>query len=237
MMYFLAGALTMGLVGNLHCLGMCGPIALALPIHQQSKGHKILSIFTYNIGRIVCYALLGILAGWLGQSIGFLGYQQQLSITLGIIMLTSVIFPTLFKRVLPKNNFVFRGYQRLKSAFHHLLKNKNLYSIFGIGFLNGLLPCGLIYMALAGAMAASSILTGTLFMITFGLGTLPVMMALPMISQWLKSKSQWRFNKLVPVFTIVFSLFLIARGANLGIPYLSPTTENPKACCSTSKCH
>lgn len=79
MMYFLAGALTMGLVGNLHCLGMCGPIALALPIHQQSKVHKILSIFTYNLGRIVCYALLGILTGWLGQSIGFLGYQQQLS--------------------------------------------------------------------------------------------------------------------------------------------------------------
>src|ERR1700752_1363380 len=90
---FLLAALSLGFFGSFHCIGMCGPIALAIPVYNQNKFHKTASIIFYNAGRIFTYSLLGVLFGLIGQGFALAGLQQLLSVTLGLIILTGVLLP------------------------------------------------------------------------------------------------------------------------------------------------
>lgn len=208
-------AFIMGLVSNLHCLGMCGPLALSVPQHPK---FRITGILLYNAGRILIYALLGALFGFIGSTFKIIGFQNVLSITIGISLVIAAFYPKLLKA----RGFLSFPLQKIRHWLSVLFKKKTLSSIFFIGTLNGLLPCGMVYFALAGAVATSHWYAGSLFMLLFGMGTTPIMIALPFMGKFISFSWKLKLRKLVPGFLLFFGLLLIARGSGLGIPFISP---------------
>ncbi len=215
-------ALMIGLVGSLHCIGMCGPIAVALPLGNKGWGYRLIGGITYNVGRIISYAALGAVFGLLGQGIEMAGLQKWASILIGAVMVLSVLFPALFKGKI-KLEQVFFGYAgRMIGKFRKLFKISSIPSLFSIGILNGLLPCGLVYVAIAGAINTNSLVDGILFMILFGLGTIPVMLAIPLLGNMVGMKVRKKFSGVLNVFIVILGILFILRGLSLGIPYISP---------------
>lgn len=233
---FVGSAFILGLVGNFHCLGMCGPIALAVPLKSANSTQRLVSVVLYNLGRILVYSILGGIFGLLGEGIYIAGYQQQLSIVLGVLIILGILFPFVLKKSSLLNTSIFYSLGKMKAAFHKQFQRKTYASIFTIGILNGMLPCGLVYIAVAGAVATGSFINGMLFMTLFGLGTAPVMMALPYFKHLISNTLRLKFQKWVPVFIVFFGILLIFRGANLGIPFLSPEI-NTEMKQSEVKCH
>lgn len=228
-------AIAMGLVANLHCLGMCGPIALAVPVRNNSSSGRWKSVLIYNSGRIAMYALLGAIMGFFGEGIHLIGMQQLASVTFGIMIIIIGLVPVASKWVFKANGNLFSSIAGLKSTFGNLLRKRSYGAIFGIGVLNGILPCGMVYLALVGAVASGAVIHGALFMSLFGVGTLPVMLTLPVFGSLLSPSVRGKFRKILPVVTLCFGLLLIARGSNLGIPYVSP--EIVQTVGSTLECH
>jgi hypothetical protein len=211
-----------GLLGSFHCIGMCGPIALALPENKKSKLQHMIGRLLYNLGRTLTYALFGLLFGLLGERLALVGLQQYLSIGLGSFILIYIFLP----KKLKANFASTKPYQfisgSIKSAFSKLTKSGSPSSLFTFGIINGFLPCGFVYVAVAGAVSTGSVLNGFLFMLLFGLGTTPIMLAASMAGQFLNMKIKRKINRLIPVFAVVLAVIFILRGLNLGIPYLSP---------------
>jgi uncharacterized protein len=215
-------AISLGLLGSFHCLGMCGPIALALPIHQETPLIKFLSVLLYNTGRAITYSIFGLLFGLLGQGFFVGGFQQMLSLGLGSLLLISVLYSMLFSKGLFSISAINGFVLSLKSKFGDLFRQRNRSSLFLIGLLNGLLPCGLVYVGISGATATGHFLSGALFMFVFGLGTIPMMLSLSLFGQFMKMKYRNLVRRSVPVFVSVMAILMILRGLNLGIPYVSP---------------
>ena len=220
---YLLSALILGLSGNIHCLGMCGPIALSIPIRDVNR---FLGAIIYNLGRILTYTLFGAVFGLFGEGLQLFIYQQHISIVIGSLILLSLVFPVLFKGKLAHYLGLNKQFLVLKSRFKKYWNRSSYSSLLVLGVLNGFLPCGLTYIALAGCLALGNIQESMLFMAIFGLGTLPVMLALPLISLRIKQGLMFRFRKLAPIFVLCFGLFLILRGAGLGIPFVSPKLNN-----------
>lgn len=218
-------ALMTGLVGSLHCIGMCGPIAIALPIGNKSWGIRAFGSLTYNIGRTITYGLLGGIFGLLGQGIEMAGLQQWASILIGAAMILSVLFPALFRNK-TKLDQALSGYaSKLISRFRKLFKKTSLSSLLVIGLLNGLLPCGLVYVAIAGAVNTNNIIHGINYMIIFGIGTIPVMFVIPLIGNLIGAGIRKKLKGVVSVFIVLLGILFILRGLSLGIPYVSPKTK------------
>ena len=215
-------ALIFGLLGSFHCVGMCGPIAFLLPVDRTNQFKKVGQIFLYHFGRIFSYAILGLAFGLLGKSLNLFGFQQQLSIGIGILMLLVVLIP---QKTFNKYNFsrpVFKIISKVKSALGKELKKKTPDTFLTIGFLNGFLPCGLVYMAIFGAIASGNALQGSLYMAVFGLGTIPLMTSAIYLGNFLNVQVRQRIRKAIPVFIVVIACLFIVRGMGLGIPYISP---------------
>ena len=221
----LYAAFILGLVSSLHCLGMCGPIALALPVGGGSAGRKVLGRLLYNAGRISTYALLGLGMGVFGQGLSFMLSQQQLSVAVGLLLLAFVLLPSALTGQLGLMTPAMRFTNRLKTQFARLFRQRSLPVLFLIGVLNGLLPCGMVYVALGGAVATADALTGMAYMALFGLGTAPLMLLVGLGSEWLKGSWRMAFRRAAPAFTVALALLLLLRGLNLGIPLLSPAVE------------
>lgn len=227
-MMFLWTALSLGLVSNFHCLGMCGPIALAIPVKSNTFSSRLGSILLYNLGRISTYALIGGIFGFFGKGLFLMGIQQQVSIVIGALIVVSAILilanrkVDLFSKIIPSKFVV------LKSKMQKYLRQKGYFNNFILGLLNGILPCGVVYIALLGAIATGGVVSGILFMTLFGIGTLPVMILLPWIKDYLSTGFRQKLQRTVPMMLLIFGGLLIVRGANLGIPYLSPKVEKPK---------
>lgn len=233
-MPFFIAAISLGLLGSFHCIGMCGPIALALPVHQFSQFKKYLAIFLYNVGRVATYTLLGLLFGLLGQSFYLGGFQQTLSVAVGVLLLLSVVFSQTNWIRLPALGFVYRFINSVKLQLGNLFNRKGLHFLFLIGLLNGFLPCGLVYLGIAGAVATGHFIKGAEFMLYFGLGTIPVMYSVAFLGQFISIKHRNFIRRSMPVVVAVMATLLIVRGLNLGIPYLSPQFEKDSrevTCC------
>ncbi len=215
-------ALIFGLLGSFHCVGMCGPIAFLLPVDRNKPLKRVLQVLSYHTGRITTYATIGLLFGFLGRRLDLFGYQQHLSIGIGVLMILVVLLPSqVFKRY-NGSIFMYRWIGRIKSALGVQLKKKSVDSFFTIGFLNGFLPCGLVYMAVFGSVAAGTASQGALYMIFFGLGTIPLMTTATYVSNFLNAAFKQRILKAIPVIVVIVGLLFIVRGLGLGIPYLSP---------------
>ena len=111
---------------------------------------------------------------------------------------------------------------KVKSSLGKALKKKSADTFLTIGFLNGFLPCGLVYMAVFGAVATGSLLEGSLYMVLFGLGTIPLMTTAIYLGKFLNTAVKQRIQKAIPVFVVIIGVLFILRGLGLGIPYLSP---------------
>ncbi len=225
-----------GLIGSLHCIGMCGPIALALPRAGGSKAAWVAGRAVYNAGRIVTYAMMGIFFGAVGKTMALAGLQQTVSIVAGVLLLLAVILGTNARVRLSVVSLFTRPVQLLKDQLGPMLKKRGLTTLFLIGLLNGLLPCGLVYVALAGAAVSGSAAMGMATMAAFGLGTFPVMFAVSLSGGLLQSSFRHRFQKAIPVAVAVIAILFILRGMSLGIPYVSPdmSGDQPAGCCSGS---
>lgn len=208
-------AFILGLVGSLHCAGMCGPLALAIPVVQTHRASAITSRLLYNGGRITTYAIIGACFGVIGETISLAGFQRWLSLSAGALLLLGLAFAgmTINK---PATRFVIQ----LKAIFAKLLRQRSYSALFALGVTNGFLPCGLVYVAAAAAASTGHIPAAAEYMVAFGLGTLPVMLAIPLLGRQLSFR--FSFRKLVPMSVAVVALLLILRGLSLDIPYLSP---------------
>ena len=218
----LVSAFILGLLGSFHCVGMCGPIAFMLPVDRSNTVKKITQIAIYHFGRLLAYSIIGLIFGLIGKSLYIFGFQQQLSIIIGVLMILVVLIP---QQTFNKYNFskpIYRLISKVKTALGSAMKRKTMDTFLTIGFLNGFLPCGLVYMALFAAIAGGNAINGSLYMAVFGLGTIPLMTTAIYFSQFLKGKARQRIQKAIPVFVILIGALFILRGLGLGIPYLSP---------------
>lgn len=232
----LISALILGLLGSLHCVGMCGPIAFMLPVDRSNSFKKISQIGVYHFGRLLAYSLIGLVFGLLGKSFYIFGIQQQLSIIIGVLMIVIVFLP---HKTIGKYNLsqpLYKLISKVKSSLGKALKKKTADTFLTIGFLNGFLPCGLVYMAVFGAIATGSLLEGSLYMILFGLGTVPLMTSAIYLGKFLNSAVKQRIQKAIPVFVVIIGVLFILRGLGLGIPYISPAPIVEMAS-SAVECH
>lgn len=224
-MTILLSALVLGLMGSFHCAGMCGPIAIALPLHGNTILQKIFGGSLYNLGRTITYGIMGALFGMLGQGIHLLGFQQKVSVVMGALMIISVLFPAFFRSQYSLDKSLFSFVGKLKKSIGKLFAVRSFQSLFFIGLLNGLLPCGLVYIAIAGAIGTGSTTEGALYMILFGLGTIPMMLGISLAGNLLGLAVRQKINKIIPVLVVVVGLLFVLRGLDLGIPYLSPKKQ------------
>lgn len=218
----LVSAFILGLVGSLHCVGMCGPIAFMLPVSRTNSLKKISQISIYHFGRLLSYSIIGLIFGIVGKGLYIFGLQQQLSIVIGVLMILIVLVPY---QTFNKYNFskpIYKLISKVKNALGKELQKKTPDTFLTIGFLNGFLPCGLVYMAVFAAIASGSALQGSIYMLIFGLGTIPLMTTAIYFSQFLKGNARQRIQKAIPVFIVLIGALFILRGLGLGIPYISP---------------
>lgn len=220
------GAFLLGLISSLHCIGMCGPIALMLPINRSSNSKKITQVALYNLGRITTYTLLGVIFGLFGKGLFIAGLQQNISIILGILMIVvAVISEKSFSKInlsKPINRF----FSNIKSSLGSQFKKKTNGSILLIGILNGFLPCALVYIALFGAISLQSVSLSAMFMLSYGLGTIPLMSLVVLFSGRIIQLTRGKLQKLIPVFIVLLGSLFIIRGLGLSIPFLSPSIMN-----------
>ncbi len=216
-------ALILGLLGSFHCVGMCGPIAFLLPLDRHSQTKRVLQIVSYHAGRLFTYATIGLLFGFLGKNLELFGLQQYISIIVGVLMILAILLPSKIFAKYNGSGFIYRWVSKVKSALGGALKKKTLDGFFTIGFLNGFLPCGLVYMAVFASVAAGGGWQGGLYMVFFGLGTIPLMTTAAYLGNFLNATLKKRFLKAIPVFVVIVGLLFILRGLGLGIPYISPS--------------
>lgn len=211
-----------GLIGSFHCVGMCGAIALALPGAGQSHGRYVLGRVLYNLGRVTTYATLGAVAGGLGQGLQLAGWQQSLSLLSGLLILVLVVTPERYLSRAAGALGLAPVLAKVKNRLAYFYQQPTLSALYTTGLLNGLLPCGLVYLALAGALSAPGMAGGAAYMALFGLGTLPLMLALSLTGHLVPLVWRGRLRRAVPVLALGLAALFIVRGLGLGIPYLSP---------------
>lgn len=217
-------ALGLGLLTGFHCVGMCGPIALVLPLNNKTLGTKLLSALLYNIGRTVTYASMGAVFGIIGAGFSLAGFQKWISIFMGAFMIASVVFPKI-NQMLYQGSGDSKFMNSIKKQLAKYFQQASYKSLFITGLLNGLLPCGMVYMAIAGAIAVGTLQGSILFMAFFGLGTIPMMFLMSMIGNFASLKLKHFINKIIPIVVIIVGSLFILRGLELGIPFISPPAQ------------
>ncbi|MEM6514803.1 MAG: sulfite exporter TauE/SafE family protein [Bacteroidota bacterium] len=215
-------AVVLGLLGSFHCFGMCGPIAFMLPVDRENETKKIVQISLYHFGRLMAYGLIGLVFGLVGKSLYIFGLQQQLSILIGVIMVMIILIPSFFK-FNKLSRPIFQIISRLKSSMGKSFKRKSPDTFLTIGFLNGFLPCGLVYIAVFASIAIQNTINSALYMIFFGIGTIPLMTSIIYVGKFIKPAIKQKIQKAIPIFVVFLGILFIVRGMGLGIPYISPT--------------
>jgi len=224
-MTILLTALLLGLMGSFHCLGMCGPIAFVLPVNRNNKFKMSLQILLYHLGRMTAYASIGFVFGLFGKGISLVGFQQYVSLIMGVLMLFFAFIPSnkilRLKAFSWWNSFVYF----VKNSLSEYLQKRSTFGFYVIGFFNGLLPCGLVYIALVGAMATGDPVHGALYMALFGLGTAPMMTLAIYLGNFVSIKVRNKINKMIPYAVAFVGILFILRGLNLGIKFISPSDK------------
>lgn len=234
MIALITTAIILGALGSAHCIGMCGPIALSLPAVSENHYSKFMGALLYNAGRVITYACIGLLFGLAGKSFSLFGFQQILSVSLGVIIILFLIFPP-EKNLLTQNKYIASFFTDIRNKIGILFTKRNYSSLFMIGLLNGLLPCGLVYLAIAGAVATGDPLKSSVFMASFGLGTLPLMWAVTFFGSFINLHTRKMLNKAYPYMMGIMACLLIIRGLGLNIPYISPAHSNETS--TVIECH
>jgi sulfite exporter TauE/SafE len=224
----LISAFVLGIGGSLHCIGMCGPLALSIPFSKESK-QKWISITIYYTFKAIAYGVLGIIMGALGKGIMLMNYQQILSIIAGVFIILMAFKPYIKTQA---GNFFFQ--KQFSAIYQNMVTAPRWWYYAALGFLNGWLPCGMVYTALATAAVSGSGFNGFATMFVFGLGTTPALWILTVFKSKISIKLRSQLKPIVALTSILIGVVLIIRGMNLGLPYLSPIVENNsvKQCCA-----
>jgi len=221
MEWALAG-IAFGFLGSFHCIGMCGPLALALPGSDRNTSYLVISRTVYNLGRVITYSTLGLAVGLLSKMISIGGFQQWLSISVGALLLLGVSVSAFRSKINQWKAYPSRFISKATKPIKRLFQKGTIGSLFLIGLLNGLLPCGFVYMGLVTALTSGTVLKSLFFMAGFGFGTIPAMFAASMASGFISLSMRKRMKKFSPYFIAIVGILLIIRGLNLAIPFLSP---------------
>lgn len=219
-------AFIFGFIGSFHCIGMCGPIAMALPINSNSLLQRISSILIYNFGRVITYAVIGLIFGLIGLGFKLAGFQQTLSIALGCLILLIALAPHLKISRFSPDGLLSKPITFVRKSIAKLFNKNNPGALLTIGLLNGLLPCGFVYLGIIWTTSLGSSVDGMLFMAFFGLGTIPAMLGVSMMSGFISLSFRNKIKKAIPALMVLMGVLLIVRGMDLGIPYLSPHIQN-----------
>ena len=229
-------AFILGLLGSFHCVGMCGPIAFLLPVDRNNPGLRLLQIILYHSGRLFAYATIGLAFGLVGKSLSLFGFQQYISIFVGVLMLAVLFLPRMNLGNNKLSQIGYRYSSKLRNSLGRELKKKRPDTFFSVGFLNGFLPCGLVYMGVFAAIAAGSAIQGSIYMVFFGLGTIPLMTSAIYVGNFLSVKLRTKIRRAIPVLVGIIACMFILRGLGLGIPYLSPK-ESKAEVTAMMECH
>ena len=217
----LAG-IALGLAGSIHCAGMCGPIAISLPRSGAAPRREVVHRMTYQVGRVITYTSLGAIIGIGGSALALAGYSRSLSLTAGFLMIGALAVQLVWRKELISGAPVERIIAPVKATLRSLLSKHGAMTHLGIGLLNGLLPCGLVTAALIGSLGTGSMSGGALFMLGFGLGTLPVMSAIAIGGSRISCGIRERFRFAAPAIGLMVASLMLLRGMGLGIPMISP---------------
>src|ERR1035438_897709 len=207
-------ALLLGFFGSFHCVGMCGPIALSLPNYSTNKWNFISGKLIYNFGRLITYTTLGLMVGLIGHTFAMAGFQKYLSIGAGTLIIISVILFSLGNQQKPTvfNSWLISYTSKIKGLFKKLFGLRSRLTLLSIGIVNGLLPCGFVYIALAGAIATGSYIMSSTYMMLFGVGTVPAMLSLSIFGNIIGIKFRNNISKATPYIAVVVAMVLIYRG-------------------------
>ena len=215
-------AFFIGLFGSIHCVGMCGPLALAVPSFNNKWYLLVADKLLYNFGRVFTYTFLGLLIGFIGRQLWLYGLQQGISILSGILIILIA-----FSRILKINLTNQTRFGNILMPFNKLLGYAMQHKAghFIIGLLNGFLPCGFVYLALIGALNTPSPISSAQYMFFFGAGTFPLMLVATISSGFAGPAIRRKINKAIPYVMVCLGCWFILRGLNLNIPYLSPAKQ------------
>jgi sulfite exporter TauE/SafE len=223
-------AFFIGLFGSVHCIGMCGPLAFAVPSFHTSWWLVVADKFTYNAGRVITYSFLGLLIGLLGRQLWLAGLQQGVSVLSGALIITAGL-SRLFKVKFTQSRFMPKVLAPVNRLINYALKHKAGH--LAVGMLNGFLPCGFVYLALVGAVNTASPAASAQYMFWFGVGTFPLMLLATVSSGFMGPALRRRINKGMPYLMVCLGFWFLLRGMGLDIPYLSPA----KQAAGVSVCH
>jgi len=221
-------AFFIGLFGSVHCIGMCGPLAFAIPVRNSSYGLIIWDKLVYNFGRVISYTLIGLITGLIGRRLWLSGLQQWVSIFSGVFIILAAS-SRLIRYPLTRGKFSNWLLQPFYKLMSFAIKNKAGHLL--VGLLNGFLPCGFVYLALIGSVNANSVTAGAQYMFWFGMGTMPLMLVATVGTGLLNTQMRRRMNHIVPYFMLCLGIWFVLRGLALDIPYLSPAAVNSAIMC------
>jgi sulfite exporter TauE/SafE len=218
-------ALLLGFAGSLHCFGMCGPLSLLVPGDKSKRGKYLLGRLIYNLGRITTYGLLGLIIGLIGEQVGFAVPQKIIFLTSGFGILLYLLLPNSSKNKLSVLPSVVRFNQFIKRSIAQLTKKYGKSTQFVFGLLNGLIPCGLVYAALSAAFITSSITSGVLYMVLFGLGTLPMMMSFGFIGSLIPKALIIKPKLIYGISYFILAAFMLYKGFTTPISHYANSHE------------
>lgn len=230
-MEVLLPALILGFAGSLHCVGMCGPLLLALPFDTRSKVEIVTSLAVYHAGRLLMYALLGVVFGLIGQGLAVAGFQKGLSVTAGIVMISMALLSWRFEWLITALPGMGTLTKRVQSAMGRLLRDDPQKGHFALGALNGLLPCGMVYAALAGAIATADVQSGAVFMLLFGTGTLPLLLGVHVLGRTFGVWIRQHVRIAQPLLLLIAGVWLIQRGLHLDLSLFESAVPKAGADC------
>lgn len=206
-----------GLLGSMHCIGMCGGFvamySLKKPMTQPSLPYHVL----YNLGRIATYSFLGGVLGYLGSFAAYAGEHRGIP---GAVLLIAGIFMALMglniAGVLGRKGLFeesgITGTSVFRSALHRILALDSVWGAFLLGLLLGFLPCGLLYPILMSAAASGGFASGMIIMAVFGLSTLPALTGLGFLVTRLQPHIKRTLYRVAAVFIILLGLRMFLRG-------------------------
>ncbi len=227
-----------GLLGTAHCMGMCGPFALALGAAAPSPRANLWRQSWYSLGRIFTYSVLGAAAAffgnWLAQKLpGWTNVPAVLALVAGGFLVVQGLLATgIIKKRGVSGGMACPG----ASAFKALLGGRSTTDVFLAGLFTGLLPCGLLYGMLALAGSTGDVVTGLGIMAVFGLGTVPGMVATGVGGSLVGLAARKRMHSIAAWCLVVTGCVSIARGASglsfsekpaAGCPFCEPATQVP----------
>lgn len=209
-------ALIMGFAGSLHCMGMCSPLAMTV---TRVSSNVMTNRLLYNTGRIFTYGIVGAIIASIGFAFPISKYQNLLSLIMGLALITIGLASVSRLSIPFITTVLLKLSVMLKNAFAQFLKQKNFVSIFLLGTFNGFLPCGLTFLALTYCVILSAPMEGFVFMILFGVGTLPAMLGFTSFFQWIVKRFHFSPQRLTTSLFVISGILLIARIFLIHVPH------------------